>query len=115
MSTGDPDAKTPIDSAPVIHRPIGFDRSVGGPIHSDSPDFTYDKLLKKYAELESIADAQALSLISLKKAIEEPGSPQARRGYQHYLQLVYENLNRYIHFKAKYNPKHKNEIESETA
>jgi hypothetical protein len=115
MTTGDPNTKTPTDSVSVIHRPIGFDRSVGGPLHSDSPEFTHDKLLKKYSDLEAIADAQALSLISLKKAIEEPGSPQARRGYPHYLQLVFENLNRYLRFKTKYNPKPKNEIESETA
>jgi hypothetical protein len=76
---------------------------------------SHDKLLKKYEALESIAEQQAISLIGLKKAIEEPASPQARRGYSHYLQLVYENLNRYIHFKAKFNPKPKNEIESETA
>ncbi len=102
MSTGDPQvliATNPVQDA----------------IQLDILVDAYDQLQKKLAELESIADEQALSLISLKKAIEEPGSPQARRGYPHYLQLVYENLNRYIHFKAKHNPKPKNEIESETA
>jgi hypothetical protein len=75
----------------------------------------HDKLLKKYAELVTIADTQALSFISLKKSVEDPNSEQAKRGCPHYLQLVYGNLNRYIHFKAKYNPKPKNEIKSETA
>jgi hypothetical protein len=102
MSTGDPNA--PINTNPV-QEAIRLDILVDA----------HDKLLKKYKELEAIAEQQAISLIGLKKAIEEPASPQARRGYPHYLRLVYENLNRYIHFKTKYDPKPKNRIESETA
>jgi hypothetical protein len=102
MPTGDPD--TPIDPNP-IQEAIRLDILIDA----------HNKLLKINAELESIADAQAqaLSLISLKKPIEEPMSFQVERGYQHYLQFVFEALNRYIHFKSKYKPK--NKIESETA
>lgn len=102
MSTGDP-------GVPTIMNPVQETMCLDFLVDA------HDKLQKKYAELESIAEQQAFCLISMKKAIEEPTSPQARKGYAHYLKLVYENVNKYIHFKMKHTPKPKNEIESETA